>query len=306
MADIVFLESAPHEAGGGSLSSPTGSATLPERATVDPVPLGLRARRDFRHYIARGAFRDVTCSEPYVQVVRPVLFAVRTGWCLWKFGRGISAAGRPLPLQALDMLRLGWREGIDPILYPMLELYRPERRHWADQALSRYEVGSGMLRRLHKLRPRPHGARVNLGDKLAFHLTCRAHGLPSPRVLLHARKGDVSWLEARTMDALDRSLFIKPRQWRGARKALWLRRIAPFTWCTMSGVVWTRDELFEYLRCESRSRDLLVQEMLVNHPSIADLADQSLIAIRVFTTLAANETPIVTHAMLRVLSKLEP
>jgi hypothetical protein len=234
------------------------------------------------------------------------MFAVRAVWCLWKFGRGIAAAGRPLPLQALDMLRLGWRDGIDPILYPQLELYRPERREWADHALSRYEVGNGMLRRLHKLRPMPHGERINLGDKLAFHLACRAHSLPSPRVLLHAGKGGVTWLEARTMNALDRSLFIKPRQWRGARKAMWLRRIAPFTWRTKSGVVWTRDELFDYLRGESRRRDLLVQEMLVNHPEIADLAEQSLIAIRVFTTLDANDTPVVTHAMLRVISKLEP
>jgi hypothetical protein len=234
------------------------------------------------------------------------MFAVRAVWCLWKFGRGIAAAGRPLPLQALDMLRLGWRDGIDPILYPQLELYRPERREWADHALSRYEVGNGMLRRLHKLRPMPHGERINLGDKLAFHLACRAHSLPSPRVLLHAGKGGVTWLEARTMNALDRSLFIKPRQWRGARKAMWLRRIAPFTWRTKSGVVWTRDELFDYLRGESRRRDLLVQEMLANHPEIADLAEQSLIAIRVFTTLDANDTPVVTHAMLRVISKLEP
>ncbi|HEY3147914.1 MAG TPA: sugar-transfer associated ATP-grasp domain-containing protein [Dongiaceae bacterium] len=270
------------------------------------MPLGLRARRDFRRYIARGSFRQFAQSQVYAAVVRPIMFAIRTGWCLWKFGRGIAAAGRPLSLQARDMLRLGWGDGIDPIVYPQLELYRPERRQWADHALSRYEVGNGMLKRLHKVRPTPHGERVNLGDKLAFHFCCRAHGLPSPQVLIVASKGDLTWLEATDMNALDRHLFIKPRAWRGARGSLWLQRIAPFTWRTKGGVVWTRDELFEYLRCESRSRDLLLQSMLVNHPAIADLAEQSLIAIRVFTTLDETGAPVVTHAMLRVISKLEP
>ena len=236
--------------------------------------------------------------------MRPVLFFMRTLWCLWKFGRAIAAGGRRLPRQARDMLRLGWRKGIDPILYTTLELYRPERRHWADQALSQFEIGCGLLRRLHKLRPTHHGLRVNLGDKLAFHFCCRAHGLPSPPVLIHAQRGELKWLDAGKESALDRDLFIKPRQSRGARKALWLRRVATSTWRTKSGVVWWLDELFEYLQYESKARDLLLQPMLDNDASIADLADQSLIAIRVITCMDASETPIITHAML--LSKLEP
>jgi hypothetical protein len=270
------------------------------------TPLGHRTRLDFQRYIARGSFRRFTGSQVYVAVVRPIMFAIRTGWCLGKFGRGIAAAGRPLPLQAQDMLRLGWGDGIDPILYPTLELYRPERRQWADHALSRYEVGNGMLKRLHKVRRKPHGERVNLGDKLAFHACCRAHDLPSPRILIHASNGDLTWLEAANMNALDCDLFIKPRAWRGARKSFWLRRIAPFTWRTKQGQTWLRDQLFDHLRRQSHRRDLLLQEMLVNHPSIVDLAEQSLIAIRVFTTPDETATPIVTHAMLRVISKLEP
>ncbi len=269
-------------------------------------PLGRRARADLRRYVLRGTLRRPFNTRFYVEAVRPVMFLVRTLWCLWRFGRAIAAAGRPLALQAIDMLRLGWGEGIDPILYPTLELYRPERRHWADHALSRFEIGNGLLRRLHKLRPKPHGARINLGDKLAFHACCRAHDLPSPRILIHASAGVLGWLEAADEAALDRDLFIKPRQWRGARGSLWLQRVAPYTWRTKQGAIWDRRALFDHLRRTSLTRDMLLQERLVNHPAIADLADQSLIALRVITCLDERDAPIITHAMLRVLSKLEP
>jgi hypothetical protein len=287
------------------------TALLDAQVSIRPyqpqlIPLGQRARSDFRRYIVRGSLRRMTRSLLYSEGVRPTMFLIRTAWCLWKFGRAIAATGRPLALQAMDMLRLGWREGIDPILYPTLELYRPERRHWDEHALSRYEIGNGMLHRLHKLRPMVHGARVNLGDKLAFHEYCRGYGLPGAQVLIHASRGRLNWLHGATVLALDCDLFIKPRQWRGARKSLWLRRTGPFIWQASDGKVWTRTELFDHLRRQSRRRDLLLQEMLVNHPSITDLAEQSLIAIRVFTAMDACETPIITHAMLRVISKLEP
>ena len=284
-----------------------GDAAIDDRPIDRPGgPLGRRARLDLRRYVLRGTLRRPFNTRFYVEVVRPVMFLIRTLWCLWRFGRAIAEAGRPLALQAIDMLRLGWGEGIDPILYPTLELYRPERRHWADHALSRYEIGNGLLRRLHKVQPQLHGARINLGDKLAFHTCCRAHGLPSPRILIHASAGVLGWLEAADETALDRDLFIKPRQWRGARGSLWLQRVAPFTWRTNQGAIWDRDALFDHLRRASLKRDMLLQEMLTNHPAIADLAEQSLIALRVITCTDETGAPVTTHAMLRVISKLEP
>jgi len=300
MANFALLDSAP------SPARPLDPASPPALVAADPLPVGVRARLDFRRYIASGCLPHAFPSRLYVEVARPIMFLVRAGWCLWKFGRAIAAAGRPLPLQAIDMLRLGWREGIDPILYPTLELYRPERRQWADHALSRFEVRSGMLKRLHKLRPTPHGKRINLGDKLAYHFCCRAHGLPSPRILIHAQDGDLNWLDATKESDIDRDLFIKPRHSRGARDSLWLHRIGLFSWRTMHGEIWSRHELFDHLHRHSHRQDLLLQPMLVNDRSIADLAEDSLIAIRIITCMDAGGTPIITHAMLRAISKLEP
>jgi len=304
---VIRLESAPDGWAAVDLGGAAAGGQPGDRATDRPGgPLGRRARLDLRRYVLRGTLRRPFNTRFYVEAVRPVMFLIRTLWCLWRFGRAIAAAGRPLALQAIDMLRLGWGEGIDPILYPTLELYRPERRNWADHALSRYEIGTGLLRRLHKVQPKPHGERVNLGDKLAFHACCRAHGLPTPRILIHASAGVLGWLEAADEAALDRDLFIKPRQWRGARGSLWLRRMAPFTWRTKQGAIWDRALLFDHLRRASLKRDMLLQEMLSNHPAIADLAEQSLIALRVITCAEESGAPVTTHAMLRVISKLEP
>lgn len=271
-----------------------------------PIRVGKAARRQFRRYVTFGSLKNVSASRFYVDAVRPVMLPIRMAWCLGKFGSEIARAGRPLLAQAQDMMRLAWREGIDPILYPMLELYRPERRGWSDDALSRFELGSGLLKRLHKLHPPKHGRRVNLGDKLAFHARCRLHDLPSPTVLIQATGGRISWLEEPGNELLDRDLFMKPRQSRGARNALWLRRISPFTWITNDGKIWSLGELLTQLKRRSLRQDFVLQVMLLNHPQISDLADQSLIAIRVFTALYADGEPIVTHAMLRILSKLEP
>lgn len=301
MCQHALLDVAPRERAENARAIASADAA-PDR---DLIAVGQRARKDFRRYIERGHVRHMP-SRLYVEAARPVMFLVRTLWCLAKFGRAIAAAGRSRWQQAADMLRLGWREGIDPILYPTLELYRPERREWIDHAVSRFEIGNGLLRRLHKLRPTPHGERVNLGDKLAFHLCCRAHQLPCPPILIVASDGNLRWFEAASEPVLDRDLFIKPRQSRGARNALWLRRTAPLRWRTQGGALWSPDELTEYLRRESLCRDLLLQPALANHGSIADFARDALIAVRVITCMTPAGEPVITHAMLRALAKLEP
>jgi Sugar-transfer associated ATP-grasp len=48
-----------------------------------------------------------------------------------------------------------------------------------------------------------------------------------------------------------------------------------------------------------------MEPFMSNHAGIADLAEESLIAIRVITCLDEADKPVVTHGMLRVIAKLE-
>ena len=56
----------------------------------------------------------------------------------------------------------------------------------------------------------------------------------------------------------------------------------------------------------SANRDLIVQPKLANHPSIASLAEKSLIVFRVVTCLDRRDEPQVTHGILCILRRFEP
>jgi hypothetical protein len=66
------------------------------------------------------------------------------------------------------------------------------------------------------------------------------------------------------------------------------------------------DDILDLVARRSKAQGQILQELLNNHPSIADLAQDSLLVFRVFTCIDRFGEPVVTHAMLRVLSKLEP
>jgi hypothetical protein len=65
-------------------------------------------------------------------------------------------------------------------------------------------------------------------------------------------------------------------------------------------------QLIEQLTQQSKIDDLIVLPRLVNHPAIAGLAEETLMAVRVFTCIDERGEPEVVMAMLRILGKLEP
>jgi hypothetical protein len=66
------------------------------------------------------------------------------------------------------------------------------------------------------------------------------------------------------------------------------------------------DQMLSLLLKRGKRGDILVQRHLHNHPQIAALADRSLLTMRVITCLNEFGEPEITHAMLRLLTKLEP
>lgn len=103
-----------------------------------------------------------------------------------------------------------------------------------------------------------------------------------------------------------KDLFLKPEVGRGAWGAHWFRNIGWARYRSSNGSVVSLDDILDLVIRRSKSQDQILQELLNNHPSIADLAQDSLLVFRVFTCIDRTGEPVVTHAMLRVLSKLEP
>ena len=214
-------------------------------------------------------------------------------------------SGRTLRGQFGDLLLLCLRHDFDPLAYYFQELYREGGRAEAAFYLTRSETKNGLLHVLNSTRRSPDGPR-EMKDKVLFAACCRREGLPVAQTLLESGDGpgDLKWKVPR--DQLDRDLFCKLRSGRGAQGVLVFRRIAPDLYVDPEGEEIDLDAVLVWLQAASRTAPLIVQPRLRNHPELADLAEQSLVTVRVLTCLDGESRPVVTHAFVRILSKLEP
>lgn len=211
--------------------------------------------------------------------------------------------GRGLWRQFVDICAVGFRHGLDPQAYYMFELYRAGPRSRASGFLTRYETKNGLFKVLTWQLPKS-GRRTLLGDKLAIQRLCDEHGIPSVPNLITAEAGELKFNCERPA-GLERDLFLKPRQLKGARGTE-IVRFVDGKFVVGDGAALRHDELLEYIARRSREAAIMVQPRITNHPDLADLAGQSLLALRVITCLGEDGEPVVTHGMLRVLCKLEP
>lgn len=237
--------------------------------------------------------------------VRNALLVIGSIGLVAVLGRTVRrASGRTLHAQLGDLLALCLRDGFDPLAYFFQELYRKGGRAEAAHYLTRLETKNGLFHALNAMRPSPDGPR-EMNDKVLFAACCRREGLAVPQTLLQsAGKDGFAWQAPR--EQLDRDLFCKLRSGRGARGALALRRIAPHRYEDPNGAQVDLDVVLAWVQAVGSTAPLIVQPWLRNHRELADLADQSLVTVRVLTCLDGRSRPVVTHALLRILSKLEP
>ncbi|HVT52889.1 MAG TPA: sugar-transfer associated ATP-grasp domain-containing protein [Dongiaceae bacterium] len=275
------------------------AARHPDRAWTQQgrgADVGLQGRSLFSGLrLWRRATRP-RLERVYWYSLKPLL---ALGLILWYTPRLALAVRRrfgvPIAEQVAAQCRLAFREWVNPRCYYFHEHYRRRGAPDVDGYVMRHEIKEGLLKSLHKLQPKVHGARINLGHKLDFAEACADFGLPTPEILAYARRGKVIVGDG---VSLEQDLFVKPEQGRGAMGARHfvaergspvdiarrLKQIARASWLTPR----------------------IVQPLLQNHPELADLAGQSLVTIRVFTCIDAADRPVVTHGMLRSIGKLEP
>ena len=270
-----------------------------------PTELGSRARRLQRDF-ALERRRKYPTTRPWL-AVPGISHLLTVAMVLWFAPRAARAAalagGRSVAGQILDMLRLGFTQGVDAKSYYVHDLYRLSPADAVEQTMTRVETKNGLNRALQNLRddtPLPR----ELGDKLAFWRICEAHGIPSAAVLACVEGGKLTDFAA--CDAFDRDLFVKDRRGRGGKGTMNFERVAPYMYRDDEGKVCDLDAVFGRLRTMSATRALIVQPKLANHPSIAPLADKSLIVFRVVTCLDRRDEPQVTHGILRILRRFEP
>jgi ribosomal protein L34 len=223
-------------------------------------------------------------------------------WFLSVGPRVRDEIGLSLWRQFVGICIASFRHGLDAQAYYMFELYRRSSGSRASGFLTRYETKNGLFKVLNWQIPKSR-KRSLLGDKMSVYRMCEEHRIPHIPILMTAERGKLTFWQDRS--ALARDLFIKPRQLKGARETETLRYVDG-KHMDRHGDVLGFEALLAYVATKSRSTSLLVQPRIVNHPGLADLAETSLIVLRVITCLDQHGLPKVTHGMLRVLCKLEP
>ncbi|HKP23689.1 MAG TPA: sugar-transfer associated ATP-grasp domain-containing protein [Dongiaceae bacterium] len=211
-----------------------------------------------------------------------------------KFGVGLWR-------QFLDLCVMALRHGLDAQVYYMFEFYRPERRVRASGYLTRYEMKNGLYKVL-TWQVSKTKRRIMLGDKLGMNRICEENGIATVPILIVAEDGK---LEHRCAAAgLERDLLIKPRQSKGSR-GIEVVRYDRGKYLRENGATLGRDGLIELIARMSAAAPVLVQPLVKNHPGLADLADVALMRMRVITCLGQGGNPVLTHAVLSNLCKLE-
>lgn len=283
-----------------------GTVELPSsaRRRSRPLALGAEARRIYEQaHLFRGA-RYPPTRLAFVPGLRSLLMIGVCLGLLVAIGPGVRRSSRRSLLgQCGDLLVLVFRDGFDPLAYYLQDLYRPGGREEAAFYLTRNETKNGLFGAMNRMKSQPAVA-TEMKDKGVFARRCQQQGLAAVPTLLICEHATLSMLAPR--DALDRDLFCKPLRGRGARGALLFERVAHERYRAPDGTEVALDTLLQRLQVMGETVPMLVQPRLINHGEVADLAEQSLVTIRVLTCLDAQGQPVVTHGLLRILCKLEP
>ncbi len=266
--------------------------------------VGANARRVYGECNLYYGARHPPVAIAFYPVFQEAALLLVASWLGFTAGRAVKhATGKAVYRQILEMTSLWFNNGIDPPSYYALELFEQDRQRDAANYLTRFETKNGLLHALNNRSPNPF-PKSEMRDKALFAKCCRDYGIPFPETLATASDGHLN-LSCAPAD-LARDLFCKRQRGMGAIGTLAFRYQAPGTYISEDGHSLDWEGVSDEIRKASLEHPMLLQPWLGNHPSVADMAIDSLITIRVITCQNELGCPEVNLAMLRLLAKLEP
>lgn len=281
------------------------SPIQPHKVEVAWLPVGARARKLLRRVL--WAQHSLEGLVGYFDQVffRPLAGLVRIVPLIRLVGpKARRDLGLPIRKQLADLVRMVLVHGAKPWIYYLSECYRPGGVDEAGSIVIRNEIKHGIGKALNRLDPEARKHRRNLGDKLEAAKWCDEHGFPHARPLMLVEDGRAIPLGPRA--ALDRDLFAKQRDSRGARGVTPYRRIAPFQYQDLDGRSLTLEQITEELLARKPRLSWLILPLLHTHPELADLTGDSLLTFRALTCKDEQMRPVLTNLYLRSITKIEP
>lgn len=281
------------------------------RPSVERVPLGTRARRLQRRVLLtdhslEGLYWivDQYVGRPLVSLLRIVPLIIRMG------PRTRREHGISIRRQLFDLVQMVLIHGAKPWIYYLMECYRSGGMRDAGAIVMRNEIKHGLFKALNRIDPEARNRARQLGDKLKVADWCAEAGIPHPQPWLVVEHGEVAWRGGSTKNDLDRDLFVKRREGRGAFGTTVYRRRSAFQYVDIDNRSITLEQILAEMVRRSQTRTerdgLMLMPFLHNHPGMADLAQDTLITVRVLTCLDEQLRPVVTNAYIRSMTKLEP
>jgi hypothetical protein len=268
-------------------------------------PLGYRSRRLFR----QSGF-PLTKSDPEhpfghtrIGAFFVAIDRLLTWW--WQTARlAQKMTGTSLFRQFIDIVRLSWCETLNGQAYYLFELYRPEEMARRGEYLARWETKNGLFRVLSLQLAAASGKRSKLQDKVRFAERLQHFGFPTIPVLASFDRGTSTPTDI-DPTLLRQDLFTKLRSSKGAQGAGLIKYLGEDRYA-FEGQALGRDALVQRLKVQSHTAALILMPRIVNHPDIAALCVETLMAVRIFSIVNERGEPEIVFAMLRILGKLEP
>ena len=166
----------------------------PEAIGPESIDVGAAARRALIRLRAARFFGSKVFDTAARRLANRIAYLLVAVWLTARYGRAVANQhGVSVPRQIAAQLRLMFRDGINPKIYYFLELFRVWSPEIGRQCLMRHEIKTGLLKALHKQRPRVHGHRISLGHKLEYGDFCRDHNLAAPTILAVGKSGRLEW-----------------------------------------------------------------------------------------------------------------
>jgi Sugar-transfer associated ATP-grasp len=226
---------------------------------------------------------------PFALVIGIIVFT------MWN-GKVIAARhGISISEQIMMQINAAWRHSIAPFWFYMFELYLPQRNALAAEYLLAHETIGPAFTDL-----QPPMATDNMPDKVWFAAHCLKQHVRAVPVFLYLSAGKIMPALSSTTDLPDCDLFVKPRQGNGGHNAERWDFIGDSTYRNSAGLNLSREKLLALLLAQSLKDDFIIQPRLINHPSLADISNDALSTVRVFTIRNEQGQPEVTNVAFRM------
>jgi hypothetical protein len=220
------------------------------------------------------------------------------GMMLWftaRNGGPIKArTGRSVRAQLADQIWLYVKAGVLPPWYYVYELHRHPVKRAARSFIQRCECKSGVPALLKDIRP----PASELTDKVEFARWCDEKKIPTVPVLGVVHENGVVGI--RSLDQLQRDLFVKPVDGKGGRGTERWDYLGEGRHRSGDGRELDTSAMLISIAAASWAGSRIIQPRIRNHPDLLPLNNDALATVRALTCLDETGNPELLGAVLRM------